>query len=208
MHVIHGDWFQDPHGYQKPQMFKYLIQYKTVELRQFLHPSVCICGYRRLIPWEGQARACRPWTCQEDGEIKLASWLSRSWVREHYLYFNFAPFLLKLMITPSVFCCHLYIVLCLVAQSCPTLCEPMYCSLLGSSVNGDNPGKKTRMGCHVLLQGIFPTLGWNLGLPTTCRSLLSEPPEALYSHQKQDQELTVVQIMNSLLQNSSLNWRK
>ena len=29
--------------------------------------------------------------------------------------------------------------------------------------------------------------------------------EALYSQQKQDQELTVVQIMNSLLQNSDLN---
>ena len=32
--------------------------------------------------------------------------------------------------------------------------------------------------------------------------------EALYSQQKQDQELTVAQIMNFLLQNSDLNWRK
>ena len=32
--------------------------------------------------------------------------------------------------------------------------------------------------------------------------------EALYSQQKQDQELTVTQIMNSLLPNSDLNWRK
>ena len=32
--------------------------------------------------------------------------------------------------------------------------------------------------------------------------------EALYSLQKQDQELTVAQIMNSLLLNSDLNWRK
>ena len=31
--------------------------------------------------------------------------------------------------------------------------------------------------------------------------------EALYSQQKQDQELTVVQIMDSLLPNSGLNWR-
>ena len=31
--------------------------------------------------------------------------------------------------------------------------------------------------------------------------------EAWYSQQKQDQELTVAQIMNSLL-NSDLNWRK
>ena len=28
-------------------------------------------------------------------------------------------------------------VLCLVAQSCPTLCNPMDCSLPGSSVHGD-----------------------------------------------------------------------
>ena len=33
--------------------------------------------------------------------------------------------------------------------------------------------------------------------------------EALYSQQKQDQELTVAQtIVNSLLPNSDLNWRK
>ena len=32
--------------------------------------------------------------------------------------------------------------------------------------------------------------------------------EALHSQHKQDQELTVAQIMNSLLPNSDLNWRK
>ena len=32
--------------------------------------------------------------------------------------------------------------------------------------------------------------------------------EALHSQQKQDQELIVTQIMNSLLPNSDLNWRK
>ena len=32
--------------------------------------------------------------------------------------------------------------------------------------------------------------------------------EALYSQQTQDWEVTVAQIMNSLLQNSDLNWRK
>ena len=32
--------------------------------------------------------------------------------------------------------------------------------------------------------------------------------EALYSQQKQDRELTVAQIMNSLLPNWDLNWRK
>ena len=32
--------------------------------------------------------------------------------------------------------------------------------------------------------------------------------DALYSQQKQDQEVTVAQIINSLLPNSDLNWRK
>ena len=30
---------------------------------------------------------------------------------------------------------------CLITQSCPTLCDPMDCSLPGSSVHGDSPGK-------------------------------------------------------------------
>ena len=35
----------------------------------------------------------------------------------------------------------------------------------------------------------------------------AEDGEALYSQQKQDREMTVAQIMNSLLKNSELNWR-
>ncbi|KAI4547702.1 hypothetical protein MJG53_000534 [Ovis ammon polii x Ovis aries] len=48
-------------------------------------------------------------------------------------------------------------VLRLVAKSCPTLSDPMDCSLPDSSVHGDSPGKNTGVGCHSLLQGIFPT---------------------------------------------------
>ena len=53
---------------------------------------------------------------------------------------------------------------CLVAQSCPTLHNPMDCSPPGSSIHGDSPGKNTEMGCLALLQGIFPTQGLNSGL--------------------------------------------
>ena len=55
------------------------------------------------------------------------------------------------------------LVLCLLAQSCPTLCDPMDCNLPGSSVHGDSSGKNTRVGCHALLQRIFPTQGSNPG---------------------------------------------
>ena len=62
------------------------------------------------------------------------------------------------------------------AQSCLTLCDPMDWSPPGSSVHGDYSGKITGVGCHALLQRIFPTQGSNTGLPH-CRwiLLLSEP---------------------------------
>ena len=43
------------------------------------------------------------------------------------------------------------------ALSCPTLCRPMDCSLLGFSVHGIFPGKNTGVGCHFLFKGIFPS---------------------------------------------------
>ena len=62
-------------------------------------------------------------------------------------------------------------VLCLVAQSCPTLCDPMDYSLPGSSVHGDSPGKNTGVGCHALLREIFWTQGSNPGL-LHCKQIL------------------------------------
>ena len=56
-------------------------------------------------------------------------------------------------------------VLCLVAQWCLTLFDPMDHSTPGSSVHGDSPGKNTEVGSHSLLQGIFPTQESNPGLP-------------------------------------------
>ena len=44
-----------------------------------------------------------------------------------------------------------------VTQSCLTICDCMDCSLPGSSVHGDFPGKNREAGCHALLQGIFST---------------------------------------------------
>ena len=41
------------------------------------------------------------------------------------------------------------------------LCNPMDSNFPGFSVCGDSPGKNTRVGCHALLQGIFPNQGLN-----------------------------------------------
>ena len=69
--------------------------------------------------------------------------------------------------------------LCLVAQSCPTLCNPMDYRPPGSSVHGDSPGKNIGMGCHVLLQGIFPTQGWTQVSHIAGRLFKTEPPGKL-----------------------------
>ena len=61
-------------------------------------------------------------------------------------------------------------VLCLVAHPCLTLCDPWTVTCQGP-VHGDSPGKNTGVGCHALLQGIFPTQGLNPGLPH-CRQIL------------------------------------
>ena len=44
----------------------------------------------------------------------------------------------------------------------------------------NSPGENTGVGCHALLQGIFPTQGWNSGLPH-CRRILYH-----LSHQRRD----------------------
>ena len=61
--------------------------------------------------------------------------------------------------------------MCLVTQSCLTLCDPMDCSPPGSYVPGDSPGKNTRVGCQALLQGIYLTQRLNPGLPHCGRIL-------------------------------------
>ena len=82
---------------------------------------------------------------------------------------RFLPF--SLMFKVWVHFCTQALCVCLVAQSCPTLCDPMDCTLPGSSVHGDSPAKNTGVGCHAFLQGIFPTQGLKPDLPH-CRRIL------------------------------------
>ena len=68
------------------------------------------------------------------------------------------------------------------SQLCPAVCDPIYCSPL---CPWDSPGKNTGVGCHVLLQGIFPTQGWNQRLLTfnlhwQVGSLPRAPPEKFW----------------------------
>ena len=70
--------------------------------------------------------------------------------------------------------------LCLVTQSCPTICDPMDGRPLGSSVHGESLGKNTGVGCHPLLQGDLPNSGFESRSPVLqVDTLFSEPPEKL-----------------------------
>ena len=60
---------------------------------------------------------------------------------------------------------------CVLTRSVMSDCDPMDCSPPGASVLGDSPGKNAGVGCHALLQGIFPTQRLNPGLPH-CRWIL------------------------------------
>ena len=61
--------------------------------------------------------------------------------------------------------------MCLVTRTCVTLCDPMDCNPPGASVHGDSPDKNDGVGCHALLQGIFPIQGSNPDVPH-CRWIL------------------------------------
>ena len=67
---------------------------------------------------------------------------------------------------------------CVCAQSCPTLCNPVDCSLPGSSVHGIFSAS-TKMCCHELLQGIFPNQGSNPCLLCLLHWMVGSLPLAL-----------------------------
>ena len=69
-----------------------------------------------------------------------------------------STFALMSLIPPKI--CY---TVCLVTKSCSTPCSLMDCRPTRLLCLWNFPGKKfpTRVGCHFLLQGIFPTLRWN-----------------------------------------------
>ena len=94
-----------------------------------------------------------------------------------YLSVSFSP--LQKSSISAVWNLNVYltmVLLCSVAQSCRTLCDPMDWNPPGSSVLGDSPGKKARVDCHVLLQGNLPKPGLKPRSPAQqADSLLTEP---------------------------------
>ena len=138
------------------------------------------CSLWDLVPWPGV----------EPGPSALGEWSLSHWTTREVLRFQFADILGKIQLWRECwphrgstadlfrvmeryysFAVVVITCLCLVAQSCLTLCNPLDCSPPGSSVHGDSPGKNIGVDCHALLQGILPSQGSNPGIPH-CRCIL------------------------------------
>ena len=74
-------------------------------------------------------------------------------------------------------------VLCLVAQSCLTFCEPMDCSLPGSSLHGDSPGRNTGVGCHIFFFRFFSIVSYFKSIEYSCLCCTVGPCCLFYSQQ-------------------------
>ena len=76
------------------------------------------------------------------------------------------------------------IVLCLVTQACLTLGDAIDCSLPGSSVHGDSPGKNTGVGCiDASSRASSQTRDQTRSPALEVDSLPSEPPGSLSINQ-------------------------
>ena len=117
-------------------------------------------------PGKPVSSLCNCWKIAEDSALLLLE----CWIQEvtktvpgNPFFFFFLPADLKYGNSQMVLIKlhrNLNTYLCLVAQSCLTLCDPMDCSLPGSSVHEDSPGKNTGVGCHALLQGSSQPRDW------------------------------------------------
>ena len=78
-----------------------------------------------------------------------------------YIYIYLIHFAVHLKLT--TYCKSTMCVCAKSLQLCPTLCN-LDCSPPGLCVHRDSPSTNTGVGCHGLLQGIFPTQGSNVSL--------------------------------------------
>ena len=100
-----------------------------------------------MIKWLNKcARVIDKWSMGVPG-LRLVTWQRGTSCRD--------PFLAKSFSCPKLL--PLALCMCLVAQLCPTLCDPMPHKPPGSSLH-----RISTVGCHFLLQRISPTRGSNL----------------------------------------------
>ena len=105
--------------------------------------------YKSEVTWREREKTgwTEPWKTESEFKVTQLNWRSSQKQREQTWGKRQRKYNVKV----------------LVFQSCLILCDPMDCSP-PDLCPCDSPGKDTEVGCHLLLQGIFPTQGLNLGL--------------------------------------------
>ena len=86
-------------------------------------------------------------------------------------------------------------------QSCPTLCDPMVCSLPGSSVHGIFQARVLEWVAISFPRGIFPTQGLNPCLPHCRQTLLPSEPPGKSTNWKILQKIGIPDHLTCLLRN-------
>ena len=111
----------------------WLVKISNKGALRLRNPVICMSVLLRTPRWQIAGMISEQKNCTQKKCPRSVSWLENG--------------------TPLGCCCLVY-------KSWLTLCDTMDYRLPGSSF--DFPGKDTRLGCHFLLQGIFP--------PTGCRA--------------------------------------
>ena len=152
------------HGWGKKKKHFLFSHFCLLQLSVFVYLSICRWLSRQIHPYiclfwhavRGRGGQCLTgfhlWLdCCQDYRIKTQK--------------KSRPNLMMLLECLTIIC------LCCAVLSRVQLCWHRLLCPWGFSVHGDSPGKKTGVGCHALLQMIFPTQGLNLGL-LHCRQIL------------------------------------
>ena len=139
----HSHWTKEWSNQGAPYFCWFLIYHKMVILLVFLHGNHS----------RGSPRTEEPQGLQSMGSQRVR----HDWATKHSTGVEGRPWSIRWRWRFS-------------RQVVSDSCNPMDCSVPGSSVHGDSPGKNTGEGCHALFQGIFLTQRSN---PTSvmCSSL-------------------------------------
>ena len=97
------------------------------------------------------------YSCLENPRVRGAWWAAVSGVAQSQKQLKRLSKTVKSVVLGTVVCC----------VSCLVMSNPMDCDLCP----WNSPGKNTGVNYYSLLQGIFPTQGWNPSLPY-CRQIL------------------------------------
>ena len=101
---------------------------------------------------------------------KLSSWV-RMWCSETTMSW-FARGLIGLWHCDTLHSVSTILWHCAASSVVSKSCDPVDCRPLGSSIHRDSPGNNTGVGCHYLLQGIFPMQGLNSCVSGIVREIL------------------------------------